>query len=79
MKLSIIIPCYNEINTISKIINKILNLNFTIDKEIILVDDCSNDGTKEIIEKNYLNHKQIKVLFHKKILVRVQPLKQQKK
>ena len=51
MKLSIIIPCYNEINTISKIINKILNLNFTIDKEIILVDDCSNDGTKEIIEK----------------------------
>ena len=66
MKLSIIIPCYNEINTISKIINKILNLNFTIDKEIILVDDCSNDGTKEIIEKNYLNHKQIKVLFHKK-------------
>ncbi len=66
MKLSIIIPCYNEIKTISKIINKILNLNLIIGKEIILVDDGSNDGTHEIINKNYLDHKEIKVLFHRK-------------
>ena len=57
MKLSIIIPCFNERETVSKIINKI----FTVVKikfEIILIDDCSTDGTKEIlheIKKKYEN------------------------
>ena len=50
MKLSIIIPCYNECKTIEAIINKIKNLN-NYEKEIIVIDDCSNDGTKEILEK----------------------------
>ena len=50
MKLSIIIPCYNEIKTISKIINKILNLNLIIGKEIILVDDGSTDQTVQLVE-----------------------------
>tara|TARA_B100000767_G_scaffold262807_1_gene275876 strand:- start:458 stop:1147 length:690 start_codon:yes stop_codon:yes gene_type:complete len=50
MKLSIIIPCFNEQNTISVIINKVRNLK-DYDKEIIIVDDCSTDGTKEILQK----------------------------
>ena len=41
--LSIIIPCYNEKNTIIELINKI-NLVSRIKKQIILVDDCSTDG-----------------------------------
>ena len=49
MKLSIIIPCYNEASTIKKIIKKI-NLQADIDKEIIVVDDCSTDKTRLIIE-----------------------------
>ena len=49
MKLSIIIPCYNEKKTIKDIINEIYNLK--IDKQIILVDDNSDDGSKEIIEE----------------------------
>ena len=42
MKLSIIIPVYNEQNTILQILEKIDKVNF-IKKEIIIVDDCSND------------------------------------
>ena len=46
--LSIIIPCYNEKNTIEKVVDQLNSLK--IKKQIILVDDCSNDGTTEIIE-----------------------------
>jgi glycosyltransferase involved in cell wall biosynthesis len=49
MKISIIIPCYNEIHTIKKILNKVLKDNNYI-KEIIVIDDGSNDGSKEILE-----------------------------
>ena len=51
MKLSIIIPCYNEEKTIVKIINKILTLNLTnYDKEIIVIDDGSTDKSIELIK-----------------------------
>ena len=61
-KLSIIIPVYNEKNTIQKLLNKIYKLK-NLKKEIIVINDASTDGTKEILEKNknkitYLvNHK----------------------
>jgi glycosyltransferase involved in cell wall biosynthesis len=57
-KLSIIIPCYNEASTICVILDKIAEsqLAFNIEKEIIIVNDCSNDDTdlmvKEYIEDN---------------------------
>jgi glycosyltransferase involved in cell wall biosynthesis len=50
MKLSIIIPCYNEINTLEKIIDKVNTQNL-YNKEIILIDDYSTDGTREILKK----------------------------
>lgn len=63
--LSIIIPVYNERNTINKIINKINKINY-IKKKIIIVDDGSTDGTREIIKKNFLkNKRKFKVIFHK--------------
>jgi glycosyltransferase involved in cell wall biosynthesis len=49
MKLSIIIPCYNESNTIEKIINKVINQK-DYDKEIIVIDDFSTDGSIEILK-----------------------------
>ena len=50
MKLSIIIPCYNEKETVSKIVNKIFSI-VKINFEIIIVNDCSTDGTKEILHE----------------------------
>ena len=44
MKLTIIIPCYNEEKTIKQLINKILALH-SIKKQIIVVDDCSTDNS----------------------------------
>lgn len=49
MKLSIIIPCYNEISTIPLVIEKILNVDLPIQKEIVLVDDFSTDGTRTFL------------------------------
>jgi glycosyltransferase involved in cell wall biosynthesis len=46
MKLTIVIPCYNELHTIDKIIDAVRQSGYS-DKEIIVVDDCSADGTRE--------------------------------
>ncbi len=47
MKLSVVIPVYNEIDTIKELYESVLAV--PLEKEIILVDDCSTDGTSEII------------------------------
>ncbi len=62
MKLSIIIPVYNEINTLEVLIDKVLkSSNFK--KEIILVDDGSTDGTTSLI-KEKIKFKVEKVIYH---------------
>ena len=67
-KFSIIIPCYNEKNTIKKIIQKVIDSlsfhNFSR-YEIIVVDDFSIDGTKEILE-SLKNTQNLRVFFHEK-------------
>lgn len=66
MKLSIIIPVYNEKNTILEILKRVEAAKTgLIDKEIILIDDCSTDGTREIL-KNLPSR--FKVLYHEKNL-----------
>ena len=49
MKISIIIPCYNEISTIDKILNKVIAQS-KFEKEIIVIDDFSLDGTREYLQ-----------------------------
>jgi glycosyltransferase involved in cell wall biosynthesis len=61
MKLSIIIPCYNEQYTIKEIIYKIKNQS-KIDKEIIVVDDYSQDKTRDILQQD------LKDVIHKVVL-----------
>jgi glycosyltransferase involved in cell wall biosynthesis len=51
MKLSIVIPCFNEINSIEKILKKIKLLNNFLDFEIIVVDDCSTDGSSLVLSE----------------------------
>jgi len=59
-KLSIIIPAYNEAPTIHFILNKVIavQLNGNIEKEIIIVNDCSKDATKDVVEKYIAEHPQ---------------------
>jgi glycosyltransferase involved in cell wall biosynthesis len=64
IKLTIIIPVFNEIKTVEKLINKILKLN--IKKQLIIVDDGSSDGTEFILKK--LKKKIHKIITHKKNL-----------
>ena len=64
MKVSIIIPCYNELNTINLLIERVLEQK-NINKEIILIDDFSNDGTRNLI-KNSLSKKVTKVIYNEK-------------
>lgn len=65
IKISIIIPVFNEINTIEKIIDKIKRKNKSLKLEIILVDDGSTDGTTNLLKKK-LKNKVSFLLFHKK-------------
>ena len=60
--ISVIIPCYNEKNTIEKIVEKIIALK-DLDKEIIIVDDNSTDGTKDIL-KNIINKNVSKIYYN---------------
>lgn len=66
MKLSIIIPVYNEEKTVAQVLEKVNIVKFiNIEKEIIIIDDGSNDNTKEEIEKNIPKIKNIKFIKHK--------------
>ena len=68
MKISVIIPCFNEINTISEIIKKIENSLHTYQFEVLVRDDFSTEGTVEFLEKIKFNYKNIRVLFNSKNL-----------
>lgn len=63
MKLSVVMPCYNEINTIEAIVNKVLAVELPVDRELIIVDDCSTDGTREFLAR-YHDHEVIRVVYH---------------
>jgi len=62
--LSIIIPCYNEKDHIVSLVNKVLQAPIE-EKEIIVVDDCSTDGTLEILNRE-IKPLVSKILYHEK-------------
>lgn len=63
MEVSVIIPIYNEVETIQKIIERVWETE--IPHEIILVDDGSVDGTRDIL-KQYEDREDTKVIYHQK-------------
>lgn len=59
MELTIIIPCFNERATVAKAIEEAKALK--IDKEIIVIDNCSTDGSREILE--FLNDRSLQIVY----------------
>ena len=62
-KVSIVMPCFNEIDTIEPIIQKVLQVELPLARELVIVDDYSTDGTRDYIQT--LNDRdEIKVVLH---------------
>ena len=65
MKLSVIIPCFNEEKTLKIIVDRVLSFK-EIEKEIIIVDDCSTDNSKSIINELSNSYSEIRGIYLKK-------------
>ena len=65
MKITVIIPCFNEEKTLSQIVDKVLKFK-SFKKEIIIIDDCSEDNTPNIINDLLLKFDEIKSIRHEK-------------
>ncbi|MBD99719.1 MAG: glycosyl transferase [Verrucomicrobia bacterium] len=65
-KLSILIPAYNEANTIHLILDKVRNvtLSSNIKKEVIIVNDCSSDDTEGAIQKYMEKHPEMNIQYY---------------
>ncbi|MBU1694037.1 MAG: glycosyltransferase family 2 protein [Verrucomicrobia bacterium] len=64
MKLSIIIPVYNEEPTVESLIEAVQTVETGLEKELIVVDDCSKDRTRDIVQGLKSRHANIRLLFH---------------
>jgi len=62
MKLSVVIPVFNEVATVHEIIERVQRV--AVDKEIIIVDDCSTDGTGDVLQQIAKEHPNLTVLHH---------------
>ena len=65
-KLSIIIPCFNEQSFIEQIIDKVrqVSLDYSMEKEIIVIDDASTDGTVQIVNAYIKKNQSVKLILH---------------
>lgn len=63
-KLSIIVPVYNEIRTLETVLDSLLAVDLPCDREIVVVDDCSADGSRAMIERFAGIHPSIRGIYH---------------
>jgi glycosyltransferase involved in cell wall biosynthesis len=63
MKLTVVIPVYNEVHTLLHLIDRVQEV--AVDKDIVLVDDCSTDGTRELLRSTTFPAN-VRVLYHER-------------
>jgi glycosyltransferase involved in cell wall biosynthesis len=63
MRLSVVIPVYNEVRTIEEVVARVRAI--PLEKEILIVDDGSTDGTRQRLE-DIVRHDDVKVLYHER-------------
>jgi glycosyltransferase involved in cell wall biosynthesis len=63
-KLSVVIPVYNEARTVEEIVRRVCAVNLLIPVELVLVDDCSADGSRDVLRRLAASHPEWRVLFH---------------
>ena len=64
LTLSVIIPCYNEVETLQEIVRQVIDVGLA--HEVILVDDGSSDGTRDILPKLEEQYKAVRVVLHER-------------
>ncbi len=64
MKLSVVMPAYNEEQTIEEIVGKVLAV--SLDKELLIVDDGSRDRTRQILKDKLAHRPEVKLIFHER-------------
>ena len=64
---SVVIPCYNEVNTVKDVVQRVLEVEIV--DEVVIVDDGSTDGTRDVLNEIEADgHKKVTVLFHERNL-----------
>lgn len=63
-KISVVIPCFNEVRTIETILRRVVEVPLDLEKEIIVVDDYSTDGTREYLKGLEQRGDPVKVIYH---------------
>ena len=66
MKISVVIPCYNEEQTVLQIVKKVQGVLVDNEYEIIIIDDFSTDNTKQVIDSIIANDNSVKAVIHDK-------------
>jgi glycosyltransferase involved in cell wall biosynthesis len=64
MKLSIVIPVFDEKNTIAEVVHRVRQIDVGMEKELLIVDDGSSDGTQDVLKT--MDHPEVRIFFHKK-------------
>ncbi len=62
-KVSVVIPVFNEVHTLEQLVRKVQQVDIGLETEIVLVDDYSTDGTRELLENSFTGDNFLK-LFH---------------
>jgi glycosyltransferase involved in cell wall biosynthesis len=64
MRLSIVMPVYNEIATLERVVGRVCRVDTGLERELIIIDDCSSDGSRELIRDSLSARPGVRACFH---------------